>query len=128
MVSSGEPQVSGFSPILCNVCPTGGRVAVSGCVCGKRVRDRGFQGMHVTPSPGGEAGLAPCIKDREALGVEGGPMSEFCHSAGPEIARTVWQTQGAFLAGQGRGLAGEEQRSGVLAQPQVWVGPLRAQA
>lgn len=30
VVSSGESQVSGFSPILLNVCPAGGRVAVSG--------------------------------------------------------------------------------------------------
>lgn len=39
MVSGSEPQVFGFSPILFNMYPTGGRVAVPG-VCGKRRSER----------------------------------------------------------------------------------------
>lgn len=46
MVSSGEPQVSGLSLILLNVCTTGGRVVVWGVAgeCSKRASDRRVSG------------------------------------------------------------------------------------
>lgn len=90
-VSSGEPRGSGSSLILFNAHLTGGRVGVAG-VCMARGEEKGrFQGMHMASSPGGGAGLATYKKDRCPVGrvLRGGSISEFCQSAGPEVARTV---------------------------------------
>lgn len=43
----GEPQVSGFSPILLNIYPTGGRGAVTGMRVARGVVTGRFQGMHM---------------------------------------------------------------------------------
>lgn len=57
-------------------------------------------------------------------GEEGSvPTSEFCHSAGPEVARTVWANPGSTHGSPGKGLS-PNQYSGVTPQPQVGVGPL----
>lgn len=84
-VSSDEPQVSGFGPCLLHVYLARGRVAVSGVCVATGVMIGGFMGWGSWPPSTGERNP----------GEEGSvPTSEFCHSAGPEVARTVWAKPG----------------------------------
>ena len=96
VVSSGEPQVSGFSPFLLHVYLTRGRVAVSGVCVARGVMTGGCMGRGSWPPSTGE----------RSPGEEGSiPMSECCRSAGPEVARTVWANLGSTHGSPGQGLS-----------------------
>lgn len=62
--SSGEPQVSGFSLILHNMYPLGGRVAVAGVYMARGKVIGRFQSMYFASSSGGGASLTTYIEDK----------------------------------------------------------------